>query len=312
MTPRPQISIIMPVYNGEKSLPASIDSILAQSYESWELIIIDDGSTDNSYSLAKSYTLSDQRIRSYHRQNSGPSSARNYAISISRGEYVAFLDADDQWSRHRLLDLIYKFQTLPKAGVLFTRTRFVDAKTGKPGALTPHIPRLNAATLLSENPACSTSNIMCKQEVLQRLGGFKAGLDYAEDQDWLLRVALDGTYEICGVNTEGLYYASTPDSQSSDLEAMRRGWVHLVTDARKTHPEIIDRLRPSASAKFYRYLARRALRMRTPSAAFKYLLASMRHDPSLILKQPKRTGLTWLGTFLSLTKITPLEELAAR
>jgi len=312
MTPRPKVSIIMPVYNGEKSLPASIDSIRAQSYKSWELIIIDDGSTDSSYTLAKAYNTRDSRIRCYYRQNSGPSRARNYAISISRGEYVAFLDADDQWSPHRLLDLIYKFQTTPKAGVLFTRTRFVDAKTGILGALTPHISRLDAATLLAENPTCSTSNIMCKQDVLQRIGGFKADLDYAEDQDWLLRVALDGAYEICGVNTEGLYYTSAPGSQSSDLEAMYKGWRRLITDAAKNHPEIVGQLRPGATAKFYRYLARRALRMRAPNTALKYLCASLRHDPSLILKQPKRTGLTWLGALLSSSKITRLEELPAR
>jgi len=312
MTYAPRISIIMPIYNAERSLSTSIQSITSQSYASWELILVNDGSTDRSHAIAQAHAVNDKRISVYSKPNGGPSRARNYGITLSHGEYVAFLDADDQWGTHRLRDLVYRFQTMPKTGVLFTRTRFVDAQTGKQGVLTPHYDKLTPITLLAENPVCSTSNIMCRQSVLKRVGGFKSGLDYAEDQDWLLRVALDGTHDICGVNAEGLYYASAPDSQSSDLAAMHKGWRRMVEDAAKTYPQTVNRLRSGATAKFYRYLARRALRMRTPKSALKYLITSFRHDPALILRQPKRTALTWLGTLLSLTNIKLLEELAAR
>lgn len=92
----PKISVIVPVYNAEKTLHKCIDSILGQSYKDWELLLIDDGSTDASATICDEYAQLDNRIRAFHKQNGGVSSARNVGLKNARGEWIAFVDSDDE------------------------------------------------------------------------------------------------------------------------------------------------------------------------------------------------------------------------
>lgn len=96
MNKKPGISIIMPVYGVEKYLADAIESVLAQSYQDWELLIVNDGSTDNSYTIAKEYELKDVRITVFNKENGGLSDARNYGLQYAKGEYIHFFDSDDQ------------------------------------------------------------------------------------------------------------------------------------------------------------------------------------------------------------------------
>lgn len=91
------LSIIMPVYNAEQTLPASIASLLKQTCGDWELIAVDDGSADRSLEMLKEYAEKDSRIKWFHQENAGPGAARNTAIAHATGDYLAFLDADDYW-----------------------------------------------------------------------------------------------------------------------------------------------------------------------------------------------------------------------
>ena len=95
MTSTPVVSIIVPVYNAEKFLRRCIDSILAQTYTDFELLLIDDGSKDSSGSICDKYAAKDERIRVFHKENGGVSSARNLGLDHAQGEWVTFVDADD-------------------------------------------------------------------------------------------------------------------------------------------------------------------------------------------------------------------------
>lgn len=90
-----KFSIVVPVYNAEKTLERCVDSIIAQSFTDWELLLVDDGSTDTSGSLCDDFSNKDGRIRSFHKQNGGPSSARNLALDFAVGDYICFCDSDD-------------------------------------------------------------------------------------------------------------------------------------------------------------------------------------------------------------------------
>jgi teichuronic acid biosynthesis glycosyltransferase TuaG len=97
------ISIITPCYNSEQFLKETIESVLAQTYKNWEMIIVDDCSTDEGYNMALKYAAGDSRIKVCQmEQNSGAALARNKAIRLSQGEYLAFLDSDDVWLPEKL------------------------------------------------------------------------------------------------------------------------------------------------------------------------------------------------------------------
>ena len=89
------VSIIVPVYNAERYLRQAIDSVKTQTFQDWELILVDDGSTDSSNAICHEYADADKRIRLIEKENGGLSSARNAALDIAIGEYIFFLDADD-------------------------------------------------------------------------------------------------------------------------------------------------------------------------------------------------------------------------
>ncbi len=99
MNHNPLISVIIPVYNGDRYLKEAIESVLAQDYEPLEIIIIDDGSTDNSANIAQSFG---KKINYYYQENGGHGSAINYGLEVAKGDYLAFLDSDDIWSENKL------------------------------------------------------------------------------------------------------------------------------------------------------------------------------------------------------------------
>lgn len=102
----PKVSIIVPVYNVEKYLAKCIDSIIAQEYDDWELILVNDGSSDSSKAICEEYCINDNRISLYNQENAGPSAARNLGIKKAKGEYITFIDSDDYVTPTYLTDLV--------------------------------------------------------------------------------------------------------------------------------------------------------------------------------------------------------------
>ena len=296
---QPAISIIMPAFNCSRTIAASIRSVIAQTFENWELIIIDDGSSDDTRFLAESIALHDERICVESQNNAGPSAARNNGISLASARLIAFLDSDDLWATDRLRGVVDRFAREPETGVLFSRVRFIDASSDTPGRLSDHVADLSAEKLLGENPVCTTSNIACRARVIRDVGDFAKGLNFAEDQEWLLRVAMCGRWAIRGIDEEWLFYRSSAESQSADLEAMRRGWLTLIERAQQHGAGLSAQSIRRAHGPFYRYLARRALRMRKPLHSIRYLAHGLKADPGLLLREPRRTVLTAMGAFLS-------------
>lgn len=101
-----QISIIVPVYNTEKYLRRCIDSVLAQTYKDFELLLIDDGSKDSSGVICDEYAAKDARLRVFHKENGGVSDTRNYGLDLAQGKYLMFLDSDDFWLRNDVLEML--------------------------------------------------------------------------------------------------------------------------------------------------------------------------------------------------------------
>lgn len=124
----PKISVIVPVYNAERYIRQCLDSVLTQDFADFELMIVDDGSTDSSYALCKEYTEKDSRIRLFQKENAGPSSARNYALTRANGEYLLFLDSDDYWLDNSCLGRLYQIALDNNLDIVRGELKQVDEK----------------------------------------------------------------------------------------------------------------------------------------------------------------------------------------
>ena len=119
-----KVSIIMPVYNGERFIKQAIESVLAQSYSNWELIVVNDGSTDRTADIVSRYA--DSRIKLVHQDNFGEASARNTALKNMQGEYLAFLDADDLYLPHHLEYIMQYFSTHEQVDAVYTDGYYIN------------------------------------------------------------------------------------------------------------------------------------------------------------------------------------------
>ncbi len=111
------VSIMMPAYNAEQFLAEAMESVLAQTYSNWELLVVNDGSTDDTAVIAAQFT--DPRIQLIHKENGGESSARNMALEHSQGAFIAYLDADDAWLPHHLETLAGYLQAHPERDAVY-------------------------------------------------------------------------------------------------------------------------------------------------------------------------------------------------
>jgi glycosyltransferase involved in cell wall biosynthesis len=133
---RPFVSVLIAHYNYEDYIGQAIESVLGQSYRDFELVICDDGSTDNSPSIIESYARRDSRIQSVRQANAGVGSSTNTAYSLSKGEIICFLDADDRYLPGKLQTVVEAFRSHPESGLLFHRVFLMD-KTGSRTGLAP-------------------------------------------------------------------------------------------------------------------------------------------------------------------------------
>ncbi len=128
----PAISVIVPVYQAEALLPQCVESVLAQTFSDWELLLIDDGSRDGSPALCDGYAAKDPRIRVFHKPNGGVSTARNLGLEQATGPYIAFLDADDAFEPAALETLWYLRE---KAGAHYNVKRWGTLNRWRPRGL---------------------------------------------------------------------------------------------------------------------------------------------------------------------------------
>ena len=132
--PNPTVSVVIPAYNYAHFVGEAIESVLAQTYEDFEVLVIDDGSTDNTREVVQAYVDKDNRVRYVYKDNAGLSAARNTGIEIATGAYIAFLDADDLWTCEKLERTMERFAKLGPGWGLVATLRSV---TTADGALVP-------------------------------------------------------------------------------------------------------------------------------------------------------------------------------
>jgi glycosyltransferase involved in cell wall biosynthesis len=173
------VSVIIPVFNGELYLRAALDSVFAQDYKPYEVIVVDDGSTDKTAAI-----ISEFKDVAYLRQsNQGVAAARNTGLDVARGEFIAFLDQDDLWVPNKLSVQVQYFLDHPEVQYTLTHQQYFL----EPGTT---IPVWFRKELLSEpHPGFVPSTLMVRRSVFQKTGRFETQYSHASDSDWFFKAS---------------------------------------------------------------------------------------------------------------------------
>lgn len=253
----PLVSVIIPAYNSEKTLLQTVDSVLNQTYQNLELIVINDGSTDNT--LAQLETVEDSRLKVFSYQNGGLATARNRGIERASGDYLTFIDADDLWTPEKVEQQVDALQKQPDAGVAYSWTRAMDSTgtlfyDGNSESYTGDV----YAPLLRCNFITSGSNVMITKAAIATSGIFDSTLRYCEDWDYYLRLAR--TWPFVVVPRYQILYRQTAGSLSTNVANMEAAYETVCDRAFKNVSPTIQALRPECLAHVKQYLAQLALK----------------------------------------------------
>lgn len=216
------ISVVIPLYNKEKYIVRALDSVMNQTCQKFEILVVDDGSTDQGANIVRSYK--DKRIRLFTQNNSGVSAARNRGIHEARFEYIAFLDADDEWERTYLDTIVGLIQKYPQAGAYATNHVYIlnDGRSkagnlygieecGWEGIILDYFKCASAKG--SDLPLC-TSALVVSKKVFESIGYFAVGEPLGEDQDLYAKLALK--FPIAFSNIPKSYYYKGTDNSACD------------------------------------------------------------------------------------------------
>jgi len=183
MSERPLVSCIVPAHNAARYLSQALHSIFRQTYDRTEVIVVDDGSTDETARVIEGHG---SKVRALRQANAGPAAARNAGVECARGEFVAFLDADDLWHPAKLARQMECFQQEPGLDLCFAHMR---------NFWSPEVPsdrRPGGPELLIAWPGRNCSALVARRSAFARVGPFNPALPVGEDGDWLLRGAEAG------------------------------------------------------------------------------------------------------------------------
>jgi glycosyltransferase involved in cell wall biosynthesis len=227
------ISCIVPVFNGERYLAETLDSMLAQTYRPIELIVIDDGSTDRTPKVLASYG---DRLRFLRQDNAGPAVARNNGLNAARGEFVAFLDADDLWHPEKLSRQMVRFQARSELDLCIAMVQNFWIPE-----LAEEEKRYRNHPLSKPVPGYLTQTLLARRSTFEKVGHFNASLHHAEKTDWFLRALERGA--ILELLPEVLVYRRFHQTNTSRSlgAASRDEYLQLL----KT---LLDRQRRSSAA----------------------------------------------------------------
>lgn len=233
----PLVSVIIPCYNREEYIKQTINSVLEQTYKKIEIIVIDDGSTDNTREILDSYGNQIQVLEHPNRQNKGQSAAINLGIKKSFGKYIAILDSDDYWDPTKIEKQIDFLNLNPKYGVVYANGFQVDANGKNKSKIfdTNHVQTNNPEDILLNSYFNIPSNALIKKDIFKKAGYFDERLRSAQDHDMAIR--LSEVSKIVYLNETLWYYRRHDDSQSGKhiLRRWQNGF-YVLANAKKRYP----------------------------------------------------------------------------
>lgn len=280
------ISVVIPVYNGEKTIKDTIKSVLDQTFKDFELIVINDGSKDSTLEIISG--IQDPRIKVFSYPNAGLSATRNRGIAQASGKYISFIDADDLWTPDKLQFQLKALEENPQAVLAYSWTNCIDES----GQLLGPGDRSNIsgdvyAKLLLNNFLENGSNALIRTQVFAEFGGFDESLKSAEDWDMWLRLA--ARYHFVLVPFPHILYRVYTTSMSANVLTMEAACLRVIERAFEQAPDSLQYLKKPSLANIYKYNIFKALK--EPIARQQGLIAAgflwkaIKYEPALLKKR---------------------------
>jgi glycosyltransferase involved in cell wall biosynthesis len=248
----PLVSIIIAAYNSENTITETINSVLSQTLSDLDVIVIDDGSSDNTCQRIKE--ISDSRVKLFAYENGGVAKARNRGIANAQGEYIAFLDHDDLWKPDKLEVQVSALKKAPDAGVAYSWTinMYSEENPVRYIKSPPVYVEGNVySQILLYNFVGSGSNILAKKEAVESVGEFDPTPLSNEDWDYYIRLAAKWPFVV--VPEYHIIYRHTANSMSSQVQRLEQGGRILVEKAYQTASDNLQNQKSHSLCNHYIY-----------------------------------------------------------
>ena len=302
-TTRPIVSVVMPVYNVERFVAEAVQSVLDQRFEDFELIIVDDGGTDRSVEICRSFT--DHRIRIVSQANRGLAGARNTGIRESLGRYIALLDSDDRWHPSKLMLHVIHLENNGDVDISYSGSRMIDAN-GRVlrTAMRPQLSAITPQHILLRNPVGNGSSPVIRRRALdrvrfphpdepQRHQWFDESFRQSEDIELWLRMSAGRQCKFEGIAGLLTDYRIVGGGLSANIVRQFESWDRAITRTATYAPALIAESRNTATAYQLRYLARRAVQLGDGPFALSLVCQAMAKDPTILLAEPIKSAVTF-------------------
>jgi hypothetical protein len=297
-------SVIMPVYNVEQFVAEAVESVLNQTYEDFELIIVNDLGQDSSIEICQSF--SDNRIRFvHHQQNEGLAGARNSGVRAAKGQYLAFLDSDDCWHPEKLSMHLQHFEKDALVGLSYSRSAFIDEQSKPMNCYQmPPLIDISPEVIMCRNPVGNGSAPVIRREVFEAISYkkqsqfgerdcfFDDDFRRSEDVECWLRISLTTDWKVEGIPDVLTLYRVNTGGLSANLQQQFESWEKLVEKTRTYAPLFTKHHEHLARAYQLRYLARQGIRLFDGKVAFQFFNKALKEDWRIVKQEPIRSALT--------------------
>lgn len=272
----PLISVIIPAYNAEDFISYTLDSVLSQTHKNIEVLVVDDGSQDQTAKIVESIAQKDSRVILLQQQNTGVAAARNLAIQNSCGEYIAPIDADDIWFPQKLEKQIQvMLKADPCVGLVYAWSVYIDEE----GSLSSRCQTSKVEgevyiPILYGSPLGNASTPLIRRACIDRVGGYNCQLKEQNAQgceDWYLYLRLAEYYEFRVVPELLIGYRQVIGGMSFNHRIMKKSCDLLLADAQQRYPEIPATIYRWSSSNFNWYLALRSKQSGEHWSSIRYL-----------------------------------------
>lgn len=252
----PKVSVIIPAYNAMRYLPEAVNSVLRQTFTNFEVLIVDDGSSDQTVEWASQ--LTEPRVKLISQKNAGAAGARNKGIANSQGEYIAFLDADDVWEPTKLEKQVKCLDDNLSVGLVHTWIAFIDEQGKATGnVMTTHGEGEVWKQVVEYNPVRCGSTAMLRRSCFENVGVFDEAFRLSEDWEMWIRIA--SRYSFALVKEPLVCYRQHPNNKSKNYQAMLQTLCKIIDKSLQSLPSELLYLKDRAYGRIHLHVAWRSL-----------------------------------------------------